>query len=404
MDYYEPRQKLVPLPFKHTSMVSLSPTYRELPDTQLWISNVTKLITKGETHDSVGYKPTFSQPIVNYDEYAKQAVGVIGESGQIMRSDFKGNGGWSDEMYPKAMEVIGAWQKGGKRAVVQLGESGMLTGSDFATVKSALLALKVTTTQIRNHVLLELVTRINSDRLDLRIDDFAGFDAINEELGVWNIPVSGKGGFTSQTFSQKKYGWHLQWSEDFNMAVYDVDVMQYHVNALRGQMDTVRNKKVAAPINALSGTAQASWSAFSGGLSTRNAKIDVKNIATVVDNSLRGSPRVIVSNRAVYDVFQTNTTVAPGGLGALAGTNYTFGNGVIGDIGGFSSIRWGIDDLITTDQYTVYDPAGIVFVDGPTRTAQYEDTRTGIRGTLFKQWFVAKIIDTTLFNKGTTIL
>lgn len=405
-DYYEPSQKMVALPRKYTPMVTTSEGYRENADSVLWISNVTKLITKGEVPLSVGYRPTFAQPIVNYEEYAKAAIPQVGESGLVQPLDpnFKGNAGWSNEMYPKAMMVIDAWAKGGKRAVNELGESGMLTGSDFATVKSALTALKTTTTAIRNHILLELVTHINSDRLDLRIDDFAGFDAINEELGVWNIPLSGKGGFTSQTFSQKKYGWHLQWSEDFTMQVYDVDVMQYHVNALRGQMETVRNKKVAAPINALSGTAQASWSGFAAGLSTRNAKIDVKNIATVVDNSLRGSPRVIVSNRAVWDVFQSNTTVQPGGLGALANVRYTFGNGVIANIGGFDSIRWGVDDLITTDQYTVFDPAGIVFVDGPTRTAQYEDTRTGIRGTLFKQWFVAKIIDATLFNKGTTIL
>lgn len=387
-------------------MESLSETYREKPNSQLWISSDVKntIIAKGEEELSIGYQPTWKEPVVNAHEYAAQAIGNVGESGQIYKKDFYGLGGWSPEYYPKAMEVIDAWERGGKQGVQKIGESGMLTGADFATVKSAIVALKTTTTQIRNHIILEMVTRMQSDRLDLRIDDFAGYDAINEELGVWNMPISGKGGFTSQTISQKKYGWHLQWSEDFTMQVYDVDVMQYHVNALRGQMDTVMNKKAVAPINALSGTAQASWSAFSGGLSTRNAKIDVKNIATVVDNSLRGSPRNILSNRAVFDVFQTNTTVQPGGLGALAAVRYTFGNGIVTGIGGFDSIKWGVDDLVTTDRYTAYDPAGILFIDGPQRTAQYEDTRTGIRGTIFKRWFVAKIIDATLFNTGTTIL
>lgn len=381
-------------------MASLSETYRENEDSVLWISDVDKTIYHGEEKLSIGYQPTFKDVVVNYGEFDRQRK--LKEEGKI--SDYKGTGGWSKEYYNQAVLVQDAWKKGGKRGVAALGESGMLTGADFSLVKSAVVALKTTTTPIRNHILQQMVTNINSDRLDLRVDDFAGFDAINEELGVWNIPLSGKGGFTTQSFSQKKYGWHLQWSEDFTMQVYDVDVMQYHVNALRGQMETTINKKIAAPINALSGTAQASWSAFSGGLSTRNAKIDVKNIAKVVDATLRGSPQAIVSNRDVYDVYQTNTSVAAGGLGAFAGVSYTFGNAIVAGIGGFDSIRWGIDDLITADQYTVFDPAGILFVNGPQRTAQYEDTRQGIRGTIFKRWFVAKIIDTAVFNKGTTVL
>ena len=394
------QNQLVTLPPKHTEMASLSEGYREKPNSAVWISDKSNTISVGEEELEVGYQPTFENVIVNFDEYNKQHK--LKESGKI--NDYKGNGGFTQEWEPKVKQVIHAWKKGGKRLVNKLAESGVLTGADFATVKSALLALKTTTTAIRNHVLTEMVTQLQSDRLDVRFDDFAGFDAINEEIGVWNIPLSGKGGFTTQTVSQKKYGWHLQWSEDFTMQYYDVDVMAYHVNALRGQMETVMNKKVAAEFNALSGTAQASWSAFSGGLSTRNAKIDVKNIATTVDNSLRGSPRAIVSNRAVYDVYQTNTSVAMGGLGAFAGVQYTFGNGIVTNSPGFDSIRWGIDDLITTDQYTVYDPVGIVFINGPQRTAQYEDVRTGLRGTIFKRWFRAKIIDTTLFNKGTTVL
>ncbi|HJX79127.1 hypothetical protein [Glutamicibacter sp.] len=393
-------QRLVPLPPKYTGMESLSETYKEDPNSVVYINPVSKLITRGEERMSVGYKPTYDEPIVNFETYGKQHALV--ESGK--QGDFKGLGGFTKEWYPKAMEVISAWKSGGKQGLSKLAESGMLTGADFATVKSALLALKTTETPIRNHIILELVTRMQSDRLDLRIDDFAGFDAINEDMGVWTIPLSGKGGFTSQTFSQKKYGWHLQWSEDFTMQYYDVDVMGYHVRALRGQMEKVMNQKCAALFNALSATAQGSWSAFSGGLSTRNAKIDVKNIATVVDNTLRGTPQAILSNRAVYDVYQSNTTVQPGGLGAFANVRYTFGNGIITGTGGFESIRWGVDDLITTDRYTVFDPIGIVFVEGPQRTAQYEDSRTGIRGTIFKRWFTAKIIDTAVFNTGSTIL
>lgn len=393
--------KPVFLPYKSTEMASLSEGYREDPKSVVWMSSVDKIISRGEESLPVGYRPTGEEPIVNFEEYGNQIK--LKESGKM--SDFKGNGGFSDEWYTRMMVAINAQKTGGRKAVLGLVESGMLTGDDFSTVKSALLALNTTVTAQRQHVLLELVTRIRSDRLDLRFDDFGGpFDAINEEMGTWTIPVSFKGGFTTQTMTQKKYGWHLQWSEDFTMQFYDVDVLGYHIRNLAGQMDTVMNKKVAAIINALSGTAQASWSAFAGGLSTRNAKNDVKNIATVVDNSMRGTPQIILSNRAVYDSWQTNTTVAFGGLGALAGTGYTFGNAVVAGTPGFDSIRWGIDDLITTDQYTVFDPRGLVFVEGPQKVAQYEDVRTGIKGTIFKRWFGAKQIDSTVFNKGTTIL
>ncbi|WP_411753308.1 hypothetical protein [Serratia sp. (in: enterobacteria)] len=399
---YTPTNKLVDLPYKYTPMDSLSETYKETPESVLWISEVDKTITKGEEQLSVGYKPTFKEVIVNYGEYNRQKQ--LLKEGKI--TDYKGTAGVHPQWYDDFVMVQNAWNTKGKQGVVELGESGMLTGADFATVKSAVVALKTTSTPIRNHILTDpsMVTRIQSDRLDLKIDDYVGYDAINEELGVWNIPVSGKGGFTSQTVSQKKYGWHLQWSEDFTMQVYDIDVMQYHVNALKGQMETVMAKKVAAQFNALSATTLASWSAFTAGLSNRNAKIDVKNIAKVVDSSLRGSPQRIVSNRDVYDVFQSNTAVAPGGVGSQAGVNYSFGNALIRGVGGFDSIIWGVDDLITTDRFTVYDPLGIIFVDGPQRTAQYEDTRQGIRGTIFKRWFVSKIVDTSVFNTGNTIL
>jgi hypothetical protein len=397
---YEPVNKEVFLPPKMTAMESLSPTYRENPDSVAWILTNGK-ITRGEEQLSVGYMPTGKDEIVDSVEFAHQKELV--ESGK--QTDVKGLGGWHRNWYAPAMEVISAWKKGGKRGVQELGESGMLTGADFALVKSVLVALKTTTTPVRNHIILDLVTRMNSDRLDLKLFDYQGYDAINEELGVWNIPIGGKGAFTSQSFSQKKYGWHLQWSEDFTMQVYDVDVMQYHVNSLRGQMELVMNKKAIAPINALSGTAQTgNWLSFTAGLSDTNAKLQLKGIAKVVDAALRGSPRVVLSNRDVFDAYQANTTVQPGGVGSFANVSYGFGNEIVGDVGGFRSVRWGIDDLVTTDEFTTYDPAGELFVDGPQRTAQYEDTRTGIRGTIFKRWFVGKIIDAAMFNKGTSIL
>lgn len=404
MQKYNPNiSKEVALPFKSTEMVSLSEGYREESNSVVWLSSTDKIISRGEEKLQVGFMPTGDEPIVNFEEYGNQLA--LKENGKI--SDYKGNAGFSNEWYDKMMMGINAQAQGGRKAFLGLVENGMLTGDDFATVKSALLALNTTITPIRNHVLLDnrVVTRIRSDRLDLRFDDFGGpFDAINEDMGVWTIPVGFKGAFTTQTMTQKKYGWHLQWSEDFTMQFYDVDVMGYHLRTLQGQMDTVMNKKVAAIINALSGTVQASWSGFSGGLSTRNAKLDVKNIAKVVDASMRGSPRVIVSNRDVYDSWQTNTTVAPGGVGAMAGVGYTFGNAIVANTEGFDSIIWVIDDLITSDQYTIFDPRGLVFAEGPQRIAAYEDVRTGIRGQIFKRWFGAKQIDAAVFNKGTTIL
>lgn len=395
----EYQQGMVYLPRKHTAMESLSETYREKEDSVLWINPVSKTITRGEEKLSIGYQPTYKDVIANYEDFAEQKKLV--ESGK--QTDVKGNGGINQNWYNQVVAVQEAWKKGGKRGVMELGESGMLTGADFAAVKSVIVALKTTSTPLRNHIVLDVVTRMASDRMDLKVLDYQGYAAINEELGVWNIPLSGKGGFTSQTFSQKKYGWHLQWSEDFTMQVYDVDVQQYHVNALNGQIETVMNKKAVAPINALSGTDTATnWLTYSAGLFSNNAKLDVRTFSTNVDNSLRGSPRIILSNRSVYDAYNANTAQA--GVGNLTNVSYGFGNEIVGGAAGFSSVRWAVDDLVTTDQFTVFDPVGILFVDGPQRTAQYEDTRTGIRGTIFKRWFVAKIIDATVFSKGTGII
>ena len=47
--------KLVALPYKMTNMDSLSETYREKPGSQVWISQVSKIIARGEEELSVGY-------------------------------------------------------------------------------------------------------------------------------------------------------------------------------------------------------------------------------------------------------------------------------------------------------------------------------------------------------------
>jgi hypothetical protein len=111
-------------------MESLSETYKEDPNSVVYINPVSKLITRGEERMSVGYKPTYDEPIVNFETYGKQHALV--ESGK--QGDFKGLGGFTKEWYPKAMEVISAWKSGGKQGLSKLAESGMLTGADFATV------------------------------------------------------------------------------------------------------------------------------------------------------------------------------------------------------------------------------------------------------------------------------
>jgi hypothetical protein len=66
-------------------------------------------------------------------------------------------------------------------------------------------------------------------------------------------------------------------------------------------------------------------------------------------------------------------------------------------------LSWAVDSLVPTTWYSVFAPDAMIVANGPTRTASYYDTKSGVRGTIFKKWFGAKVVYTDLIARGTGV-
>jgi hypothetical protein len=395
-------------PGRYTHPLSLLPFYREVDDTANWLLHQSGRICLAEENlgDGWGNRPIVGENdfMKNYHEYFKQSA--LKQSGKI--SDYKGTAGMTKEWYPKFHEFHDARRRAkaeGRsedRAIRGLLQSGVLTKYDFANVKSVTRALKTLRTTVKRHIVLDMIDNQTSDKLDVRVDKFTGYDAIHQDLGDWELPRTGKGGYTIDTMTLKKYGWQYALSEEFLMVDYDQPVQNDHIQNMNGQMDRVFNQKAADVINAISTTLTfGPWDVIVNGLSDRKPQVDIDAALTAIDNTNESTGQIgILSDRATYNAYDSNTFVTPGGLQNAADKVYSYGNAIIGGISAFPGTRWGVDIMMNPDEVMFVDSNAIMAVRGPTRNVQWEDIRTGIRGTMFKAFFNVKAWQTTLLRRG----
>ncbi|HEY1248025.1 MAG TPA: hypothetical protein VGE97_03455 [Nitrososphaera sp.] len=399
-------------PGRYTHPLSFFPFYREIPDTANWIMHKSGKIVLAEENlgDGMGLRPIEGDNdfFKNYHEYFKQSA--LKQSGQT--SDFKGTAGMTREWYPKFHEYHAARKRAKEegisedRATRGLLQSGILTKYDFANVKSVTRALKTLRTTVKRHIVLDFVDQQTTDKLDVRVDKWTGYDAIHQDLGDWELPRTSKGGYTIDTMTLKKYGWQYAVSEEFLMVDYDQPVQQDHINNMNGQMDRVFNQKAADLINTIATTITfGPWDASTNGLSNRRPQGDIDAALTAIDNTNESTGQIgILSDRSSYNAYDSNTYVTPGGLQNAADKTYSYGNAIIGGISAFPGVRWGVDVMINADEVMFLDKNAIMAVRGPTRNVQWEDIRTGIKGTMFKAFFNVKTWQPTLTRRGLNVI
>jgi hypothetical protein len=66
-------------------------------------------------------------------------------------------------------------------------------------------------------------------------------------------------------------------------------------------------------------------------------------------------------------------------------------------------LNWAVDSLVPTTWYSVFSPEAMIVANGPVRTATYYDTKSGVRGSIYKKWFGAKVVYTDLITRGTGV-
>lgn len=371
--------------------------YSEIPDTAYWIDPVSGMLHKEESIENVRNNvPMQTHKIVNL--YESKEAEKIRQSGNI--DGYTGNGGWSDEYYPKILLIHAeqdAARKQGKPSGLLtimdgLRQAGKITGDDYANVKSTVLPSKVMGISPISHIVKSMVSTNRTDRIDLKYYKFNAPDGEIQEMGYWNIPEGVMGQYVSDTAAIAPYGYSWGVTEDYFMQSYEVDPLGDLTSLLPSRLELFENTKIATAINALAAdTGGASFTAITGEHFTNNAYDIIDAKVQAVGLLERANPTSLLSQRVHVKAYERNqlgdarvTTSVTGPSGMFAG--------IATGVTNLDGMRWGYDNLITTNQLLIFDPNWLVWNEGPQRLSTVVNNLTNVKQTLFKKWAGFKII------------
>jgi hypothetical protein len=384
--------------------------YQEKENSVLWYNPVTGILHKG---DVIQKEPPLAPDWNNFrnmpaivDINAHKRGKELAAKGEIAagESDY---GGILPEYYGPIAEFLTLEKQHGYKHAREL-MAGVFSRADFPSLVAVVQSMKMMIVGKPTHVIRDLFTNISTDKLTLKVGLFTDFDAIQENLGEFNVPYEGgHGAYSFTTMNLTKRAWDMAFSEEFGMTDYSEPVEQQHMNALNGLMVIIENKRVYDQVLAVTGTAQGDWSAFTSNLSTRNPRPDIDALIGTIDDLHKAQVTQILSSRKVANAYRQNTYIngsnsvvsnPPSGVGFVGRSNVSSIAMPLLD-----GIGWAVDSLVPTTWYAVFSPEAMLVATGPTRTASYFDTKSGIRGTIFKKWFGAKVVYSDLIARGTGV-
>jgi hypothetical protein len=399
--------------------------YMEKPGSVLWYNPVSQKIHLGDViQNEPPLNPDWNNfknmPWVNDTTEAQATVKERRNKGELVAGvaptdlDELILRGMNQEYYPKAHEFLELYHQHGEgRAGLKAARellAGVFSRADFPDLVAVVQSIRMMITGKPAHVIRDLFTNMATDKLTLKVGKFTDFDAIQEDLGEFDVPYEGgKGSYDFYTMTLKKNAWHMAFSEEFGMTDYTEPVEAQHMNALNGQMDLVENKRVYDQVLASdsSGQSQGDWTAFSNNLSVRNPRPDLDALIGAIDDLHKSQATTVLSSRKVANAWRQNTYVnsSPSVVSnPPAGVPYVGRANVSGiQMPLLEGLNWAIDSLVPNTWYAVFSPDCMIVATGPTRTASYFDTKSGIRGTMFKKWFGAKVMYTDLIKRGTGV-
>jgi hypothetical protein len=372
--------------------------YSEIPDTAFWIDSVSGNFHKEESIDNVRNNvPMQTHKILNL--YESLEAEKIKQSGNL--DGYSGNGGWTDEYYPKVQliyETLNASRKNGQRkglleVMDLLRQSGKITGDDYANVKATVPVSKVMGISPINHILKQIVSINRTDRIDQKYYKFNAPDGQIQDMGYWNIPEGVMGEYVSDTSAIAPYGYSWGVTEDYFMQSYEVDPLGDLTSLLPQRLDLFENTKIATAINALPvDTGGASFTALTGEHFTNNAYDTLEAKIIAIGTLERANPTVILSQRKHLKDYERNQTSGDPRLSRdVIGPSDMFA-GIVTGVSNLDGIRWGYDSLLTTNQLTMLDPNWFIWNEGPQRLSTVVNNLTNVKQTLFKKWAGFKIV------------
>lgn len=339
----------------------------------------------------------------------------------ISKQKLKNEGRYNDEVgaalagvnkndYGKAQEFLSIVEKvkedgSSKNLDSYIRSAAILTREDFSSFKTIKAQAKIIKTTVQKHALLDIVNQENTADFTTKIfTQGTPFDVVSEDVPELFVPDDGYMNFTSQNVSLKRYMTHQRFSEEFLSESFDVDIKGAVLDNMVGQMDLVKNKKIADVINAGTFTAGSSWTAATGGVSDNDPGTNIDTEITKLINTNKGSGNwVIGSNLTTWRAFENNTYNNLKGTANYEQVNYSYGNSSYSSIKRFPGLKWVVDSFLAAQKFSAFDPEAILFLNGPTRTVNYQSQYQDYQGTITKVFFVVKSIDSDRLLGGSGV-
>jgi len=159
--------------------------------------------------------------------------------------------------------------------------------------------------------------------------------------------------------------------------------LNFDIDIAAGELGRSKNKQVAAAIETFTTAGKASWSAQSGGVSTNNP---LTHITTEVDTliGLDARPSVVAVRGTVAGAFATNTwinTANSQGIDQYLGGKYP--------VPKYPGMFFIVDNAFTSTMATVYDPKGILLLQGPVVAKQFDNPKSLVDGYVIAEFMQA---------------
>ena len=381
------------------------PGYTEVSD-PVYYDPLNKVFTVGERAE---FEPISDNWYWNMGEWAyrQKAIKSAGVDNDPIGTALAGV---NPQLYGKAQEVLEtvdrAWAAGSKDYMRFVKSGAILKREDFTAFKTIVAQTKILAVKPRKHILLDLINVDNVSDFQTKIYSFDGpWDVVQENLPEMNVPfITGYPSFTPLTIGMERYGIHYAFSEEFVAEQFDFDIKKFVVQNVAGQMELVFNKKIADIINNSSTfTSYGDWTAKTGNISNRNPAEDINAEATKIDNTLKNEGLILLSNRKVYNAYLNNYFSSGYGTPTYKQPGYSFGNAVVTNIPQFVGLDWGIDSFMADNKFAAFDPAAIYAAQMPQRIVDYKSQYQTHVGTIIRQNFIARAIDTNRLLGGSAV-
>ena len=316
------------------------------------------------------------------------------------------------EYYSSAREILSdvdqaiarAGKYGNYRKYIK--NAAILKREDFGAFKTIQTQARVLATKVRKHILLDLITIDNVSEYNTKLYSLDGpYDMVQENLAELSVPnITGFPSLTPMEFGIERYGIHYGFSEEFLAETFDFNLKKIHTDNVVGQMDLVFAKKVADMFNNLSTfTTYADWTAKTGLYSNRDPAEDIYAEATKIFATERNEDVVVLSNLKTYNAFWANTFMNHYGTPSFEQKNFSFGNQIATNIARFEGLRWGIDSFMAAQKFVAFDPSAVYAARMPQRIVDYKSPYGTYQGTIIRQNFVVKPIDTNRILGGSAV-